>query len=178
MKWNHTYVALALAICSSCHLVENEKPTEQHDLTEFGYDTTVVAVLPFEATLIHQGASMKPDSLSKADFPIIDELLQTCIAAYNPEQEVKFNILNTEHPEFKLQKTNFIIDLSKYQRQYMSYIDTTGDRIVWVNCFCKTLENDWKNTPIVVADGGNCFFNVKINLTKQSYTDLFVNENS
>lgn len=65
-----------------------------------------------------------------------------------------------------------------YDRQFIGAIDPNGDKIIWINCFCKGEESsfkDWKNKIVFVNDGGDCFFNVKINITKNTYYDLMVN---
>ncbi len=51
-----------------------------------------------------------------------------------------------------------------------------GEKEVWVNCFCSVQYMDyWKKQVVFVKDGGNCFFNVKINITKKSFSDFEVN---
>lgn len=68
--------------------------------------------------------------------------------------------------------------LEDYNRQFVGGEMESGDKIMWVNCFCNTESKNmknWKTEIIMVADGGNCFFNVKINLKKKEYYDLMVN---
>lgn len=68
--------------------------------------------------------------------------------------------------------------LDDYNMQFVGAADANGDKIIWINCFCKKEENffkEWKKNIVHVADGGNCFFNVKINITKNTYTDFMVN---
>ncbi len=68
--------------------------------------------------------------------------------------------------------------LEDYNRQFVGGEMESGDKIIWVNCFCSSeSENmkNWKKEIILVADGGNCFFNVKINLKNKAYYDLLVN---
>ena len=53
-----------------------------------------------------------------------------------------------------------------------------GDKVLWVNCFCmaeSVVLKKWKTDIVYVADGGNCFFNVKINLKSKQYYGLIVN---
>ena len=67
-----------------------------------------------------------------------------------------------------------------YNMQFVGAVTEKGDKVIWVNSFCKKEESsfkDWKTKIFSVADGGNCFFNVKINITKNTYYDLFVNGN-
>lgn len=69
-------------------------------------------------------------------------------------------------------------NLEDYDRQFVGAIDENGDKIIWINCFCKKEEGSfkkWKEEIVHVADGGNCFFNMKANITKNTYTDFIVN---
>ncbi|HMT10960.1 MAG TPA: hypothetical protein PKA39_04990, partial [Ignavibacteria bacterium] len=68
-----------------------------------------------------------------------------------------------------------------YNRQFLGGITESGEKIIWINCLCKreseVLKN-WKTDLIIVADGGNCFFNVKVNVNRQVYYDLMINGNA
>jgi hypothetical protein len=68
-----------------------------------------------------------------------------------------------------------------YNMQFIGAITENGEKIIWINSFCKKEESsfkEWKTKIFGVADGGNCFFNVKINITKNTYYDLMVNGNA
>jgi hypothetical protein len=75
-----------------------------------------------------------------------------------------------------------------YYQQYIFYKDTAGDSIVCINAFCYLLEGpvdsagklvmkpiDWRNNLIIVKDGGDCFWTIKINLSKMTYFDFMIN---
>lgn len=65
-----------------------------------------------------------------------------------------------------------------YNMQFVGGELEGGDKIIWVNCFCMAeseILKKWKTDIILVADGGNCFFNVKINLKNKEYYGLMVN---
>ncbi len=66
----------------------------------------------------------------------------------------------------------------EYYKQFVGAIDSAGDKIIWINCFCKKEADtfkDWKDRIIRVSDGGNCFINVKTNISKNKYTEFNVN---
>lgn len=68
-----------------------------------------------------------------------------------------------------------------YYRQFVGAIDENGNKIIWVNCFYKSelgTFKEWKDKIVYVEDGGNYFFNVKVNITKNTYTDFRVNGNA
>lgn len=71
--------------------------------------------------------------------------------------------------------------LEDYNRQFLGGITESGEKVIWINCLCKREDaafKDWKTRLIIVADGGNCFFNVKVNINKQVYYDLMINGNA
>lgn len=68
--------------------------------------------------------------------------------------------------------------LEDYYRQFVCGVKENGDKIIYINCFCYVIDEyfkNWKTNLIMVDDGGNCFFNVKANLTKNEYYELMVN---
>jgi len=69
-----------------------------------------------------------------------------------------------------------IRNLSDYNTQYFGYIDQSGNKIVWANYICKNSPGiDWQHDLFIVLDGGNCFFNFKINLNTGIIYDYHVN---
>jgi hypothetical protein len=70
--------------------------------------------------------------------------------------------------------TNEKIIFNNYKRQYIPYINTEGEKEVWVNCFC-TSNSSWKNKIFIGRDGGSCYFNLNVNLNRKKYYNLYVN---
>ncbi|MFZ6013415.1 MAG: hypothetical protein ACOYXT_23940 [Bacteroidota bacterium] len=68
------------------------------------------------------------------------------------------------------------IELEKYGRQYVGVKSPAGEIIVYINCFCNPNEfSDKKKTLIKVFDGGVCYFELKINLSKGKIFDFATN---
>jgi hypothetical protein len=90
--------------------------------------------------------------------------MNDCIEDYNNE-------LSSEYKQYAA------IDLTKekYKRQYVAVTNKNGDKEVWINFLCQTYADDWKTSIKLVQDGGNCYFNLKINLTREKCYDLSVN---
>lgn len=68
--------------------------------------------------------------------------------------------------------------LDDYNRQFVGAEMEGGDKVIWINCFCAVeseILKKWKTEMIMVADGGNCFFNLRVNLNRKSYYDLMIN---
>jgi len=52
----------------------------------------------------------------------------------------------------------------EHMRQYVGYIED-GDRKILVNGFCDAFDSDWLHEPVLVLDGGECFFTAVYNVT-------------
>jgi hypothetical protein len=72
-------------------------------------------------------------------------------------------------------------NLKKYKRQYFGYIDSKGNKILFINCFWKREKDplqNWMKEMVRVLDGGSYYWNVKFNLNTNELTDLVVNGQS
>jgi c-di-AMP phosphodiesterase-like protein len=108
--------------------------------------------------------SFRPTTLNKEEISDIHSLVNECVLKYN-------NGLSKQHKE------NYSIDFKKYtyKMQYVAVLNNKGEKEVWVNGFCDAWNKKWKEEIIFVFDGGNCYFNMKINLTSKNCFDLSVN---
>lgn len=87
--------------------------------------------------------------------------------------------------QFYFLKRQTLTELQKNYRQYICFLNEKGEKIVYINSMCKLSINynknnepvpfDWKNEIIQIADGGNCYWNIKINLNTENYYDLIIN---
>jgi len=89
-------------------------------------------------------------------------------------------LLNDCYVQEKTGTVNHLLGktLEEYNKQYVGAVEENGEKTIWINCFCKKYEKDfpdWKKQIIGVADGGNCFFNLKINITRNVFGLLQVN---
>jgi hypothetical protein len=117
----------------------------------------------------------KQGSLTINDHAIIENVLIKCLKEFNDKQQILFQEKSRKNPELHFEKKYYVIDLKNYRRQYIVVTNTKGEKEVWVNCFCNISNKTWRTRILIVMDGGNCYFNLKINLTKQSFYDLMVN---
>lgn len=129
-------------------------------------DTIKIAVLPFIPEMNFPfDSSHKAATLTPMEFKTIESLLITCVNKYNYSLYKK----DRQWMSIDLEKTN-------YGRQIIAVINQKGEKEVWVNCFCTTPGDErWKSDILFVADGGNCYFNFKINLRTKRYYNLIVN---
>lgn len=67
------------------------------------------------------------------------------------------------------------LNLAEYKFQYIPIITNTGEKQVWVNAFCNSDGVDWSKDIVAVDDGGECYWNTIVNLTKKTYRNFMVN---
>ncbi|WP_118972795.1 hypothetical protein [Taibaiella koreensis] len=104
----------------------------------------------------------KPAGLSDKEIGCIEMLLTIFFDRYNRQQRQEDRI-----------------GWKEYRRQYFPMTLKNGTKEVWINCFCPEFvansDRDWRRDLIWVHDGGNCFFNIRVNLDEQKVHDLSVN---
>jgi hypothetical protein len=64
--------------------------------------------------------------------------------------------------------------LAKYRRQYIG-VTRSGRKVIFVNFFCDAFDADWKTRPVVVDDGGDCFFNLLYDPVSSTFSGLQIN---
>jgi hypothetical protein len=154
---------------------KTENRAEQSNSIKTSVDSSIISILPYDTTLYWIFKDCNKTELSTLELEDIENIIMKCIDEYNSEQEKQFTEINNVHPEYKFEKKDFIIDLKRYKRQYIAVTNKIGEKEVWINFFCETMKMNWKEDIVVVMDGGNCFFNLKINMTTKKYFDLTVN---
>ena len=65
-------------------------------------------------------------------------------------------------------------DLSGHLRQYVGAVEA-GERLILVNGFCDPYDADWQDEPVVVADGGACYFQTTWDVERAEFRSLTVN---
>lgn len=101
----------------------------------------------------------KPAALNASELARIDKSIDSAISDFNQAKKDDQKIVN----------------LQEYKFQFVPVQNNSGEKEVFVNAFCTALENDWHSKLIIVDDGGNCFFNFKINLKTFKIYDFQVN---
>lgn len=79
-----------------------------------------------------------------------------------------------------LKESEFVSDDTndnQYYKQCIISYNKEGEKIVWVNCVRKNIgyENEWNKAIIEVEDGGDYYFNLKININTKTYYEMYVN---
>ena len=134
----------------------------QHTFAQSGQkiDKTKYAVLKWDKSYYYIFKTGKATTLTNVEINQIKVLLQKAVDKHNVT--IKWALNQT-------------LPLSSYKIQIVPIINNKGQKEVWLNCFCDDEGDLWRKEIIEVDDGGNCFFNVKINLTLKTFYDLAVN---
>ncbi|ESU25213.1 hypothetical protein FLJC2902T_31780 [Flavobacterium limnosediminis JC2902] len=149
---------LLLLISNLCIAQRNEKVT-------FKIDTSRIAVLPFDENTKWKFKNCIASEISNEEILLAEKLLSKRVNKYNKEEKI--------NPS--LHTGTRYINLNKYYKQYIVAKNSKGEKEVYINCFCENPAINWKKVLNEVNDGGNCFFSLKINLTKQSSEELDIN---
>jgi hypothetical protein len=64
--------------------------------------------------------------------------------------------------------------LRSYKRQYAGVV-TNGQKEIFVSLFCAVDGIDWKESEVIVMDGGTCFFQVYFSISTHSFSRFTVN---
>jgi hypothetical protein len=147
----------------------------QTDNSNLKIDTSKIAIIPFDTVQNWIFKKALPADLTSDDLLAIETLFTNCIDEYNVEKEKEYLKMKEKQPRSKLSKDFYVIDAKRHKRQYIAVINDKGEKEVWINCFCNSWDRNWRKEIIGVEDGGNCFFNLKINLTLKKYYELMVN---
>lgn len=109
------------------------------------------------------GKDYKPWTPGSEDIEKADEMIKKC---FDDQANGTVNRVLDRKPD-------------DYCKQFVGAVNSNGERILWVNCFCKKeleMFKKWKTDIIFVADGGNCFLQIKFNWDKNDgHYELKVN---
>lgn len=177
------YILILLNVSSLILIGCNQKKSKidlQSKEIENSVDTNVIensniAFLNSDSIEYKIFKNSKSITLSENELIEIERILIECISEHNKAKEIEFTDYKSKYPDHPIKRNKFIIDLSRYKRQYIAVENVHGEREVWINCFCTTMDDGWKKHLFLVNDGGNCFFDLKINLSKKQYYDFTVN---
>ena len=105
-----------------------------------------------------------------------EKLLKSYILDYNKEAIMRFDLIKKKYPNQRFYSKDFTIELKDYGRQYIAALSDKGDKVVYVNCYCNPAEFSYRDKELVdVDDGGNCYFDFKVDLNKNEIFDFATN---
>lgn len=146
------------------------KPGSQFELDKNNY--SILTIEPKNDWIFKNGTL---SDLSQSELIEAEKILKQAVKKNNEIQKQNLKIHNEKYPENKWTETGYELDLKKFQRQYWPVINEKGEKVVWINFFCSDNEPISTDNIVMVMDGGNCYFNIKINLTNKTYSELSIN---
>jgi len=159
---------------------KEKRATENKTLVEtkidtISIDTSSIGIIEFDTTYHWLFKNANQTGLTASELKKIERILTDSLIKYNSEQQLQYIEISKKYPNEKFNLSNFIIELDKYKRQYVPVINEQGEKEVWVNCFCGKWGENGRTEILEVEDGGNCYFNLKINLTSETIYDFMIN---
>jgi hypothetical protein len=111
-----------------------------------------------------------PTDLSKEEIIGIEKIIHKEINKIRLQRKKYFDL-------FTLKKINKNNKDFFYRRQYVPVINKLGEKEVYINCFCGGNYDNvgWRKEIQNAADGGNCFFRIKVNVSKKIVTEFSIN---
>jgi len=161
MRLFNTCLAFYFCLVFSGASAQNKKEEVQPPTIRYYLKNDIwpYAVLKFDANDdkgLFRGVC-KPSTVSVAEINDIEVFIKQQVVIYNKKGR------------------GFIAKPEKYFKQFIAIIDANGEKVVWVNCMCRVIDDRWKKTIYTVFDGGSCYFQLKINLAKRVAYDFYTN---
>ncbi|MFG6688063.1 hypothetical protein ACGK9U_15920 [Mariniflexile sp. HNIBRBA6329] len=164
---------LVLILILSCN---GTKTTTEITEPEYVLSESDFVILPFQEKWHWIFKNVEPTELTQTELTEIEDILKIAVDKNNQAQKEYLLKNNIENPKNKRKKTGFELKLNGYYRQYVPVINEKGEKEIWINFFCSDLGSEnWRTDIFTVFDGGNCFWNIKVNLTKKEYYELGIN---
>jgi len=170
-------IFIFLILISSC---KEKSKTEKKEIAkkpknQFELDKSNYAILNIEPKNDWIFKNAKLSKLSQSELIEVEKILKKAVKENNENQKQNLKVHNKKYPKNKWTETGYELDLNKFQRQYWPVINENGEKVIWINFFCSDNEPISKDNIEMVDDGGNCYFNIKINLTNETYSELSIN---
>ena len=128
------------------------------------YDTSKIAIIPYHQDIpwINDYDVDSPADLTQQDISDVKKIFEQSVTDHN-----------NKIPDPVKKNPHYIIDLKNrdYKTQYVCTINRKNEKIVYVCCFCNLVGLPWR-TSVFIAEEGNCFFTVKIDLITKKYFDF------
>ena len=117
-----------------------------------------------------------PTILSKSELAEIEKIIELAVKENNEQQQKDLEEYNRNNPNRSALKTGYELETEGLKRQYLPVINKEGHKEIWINF----LGQEWssynlKSEIIMVLDGGNRYFNLKVNLETKTYSGLKIN---
>ena len=184
------FIAFTLSSCRQADTEVKSKLIIDAKASKESNDTINYVVLPYDTSDNRLSNWILPNTSYPADLTArdiinIEKLLFSSVCNYNKtESKKKLNEYEKQYPKSGMTLSDFILDLSKYKRQYIAVTNNKSEKEIYVNCISIEILSKskldsiyWKKKYYFAYDGGKNVFRVKINLTNNTFSDLSINDN-
>lgn len=172
-------IFILLTSLTSCNVQikqADQTEKEQTEISRFQVPDSTYVILDYKSDWHWIFKDAKPTKLSEDELAEIERIIEQAVKENNEQQRKDLEAHNKEHPNNQWTETGFELETKGFKRQYVSVINDKGQKEIWINFFCDDWESEnWKSDIMVVLDGGNCYFNLKVNLETKTYSDLSIN---
>jgi hypothetical protein len=168
---------LSVTFISSCKENSKLQETDMHTKEESKFElaSSEYVVLKYQPEWHWVFKNGNPVVLTNSELIEIETILSTAITKNNEKQKQEVLKQKESNPNTSISNTGYEIKSSDYKRQYIPIQNSTGQKEVFVIFFCADLDlKNWRTELVQVEDGGNCFFNFKINLSTKVH-ELAIN---
>ena len=167
-------IFIFLILISSCN--ENKKTDKtingQKTQAEFKLAKSDYTILTYRHEWHWIFKNAKTAELSESELNDIEQILRIAVKENNDSRRIALK--NNSNKE--MLESRYELKIDGFKRQYIPIINSEGQKEVWINLFCNDFGMEhWKNELFEVEDGGNCHYNLKINLETKKYYDLSIN---
>jgi hypothetical protein len=123
-------------------------------------DTNIYVILRYDSLAMMamnwRYKNARPGHLTELEVDCLEPLIDSAYRSYTRDSTAYLHDL---------------LPLTSYLRQYVAVITEKGEREVWVNLICGAPEY-WRRASVIVDDGGKCFVQLFINLTRRKVYEL------
>jgi hypothetical protein len=172
-------IFIFLILISSCNENKKTEKIESGEKTqpEFKLAKSDFVILTYQTEWYWVFKNAKPTELTQSELIEIENILKTLVKENNKAQKIGLIEHNKNYPENQRTTPAYELKIDGFKRQYVPIINDKGQKEVWINFFCDDTgaEEYWKTEIMIVDDGGNCYYNLKINLDTKEYYELRIN---
>jgi len=173
---NNLLIILFISVFFSCKKSKNE--TDASTLAVSKIDTTRITIFKYDNTdkecekIFPAG---KNSRLEDVDLIKIEDALKLIIGKQNTVQVKRFKEYSKNYLKENYTLQDFIIKDKNYIRRYLVIENSHGEKEIYVNLICDEIakELDWKKYLSDGHGGGSCLFSFKLNLTTNTYYDVY-----
>jgi hypothetical protein len=159
-----TYLLILSLALLSC----GQKDTATFEYATLDYDTSCIRIFDYDTGFYSFPKYSRPIALTQKDLVLADSLLRQAALEFNAQESERL----FESFGGNVSIEYFIIDLSRYKRQYFPYKDSNGQRILKLTCFSRPFAA-WKKQEYWRLHGGIEILELRINLTEGKLVDFY-----